>query len=267
MSVSSDTNTADSDQQYDPNLRVQTDVYEGPLELLLQLIQKRKLFINDISLSQVTDDFIAHVQGMERFPTETCANFLLTSSALMLLKSKSLLPDMDLTDDEEEDIQDLQNRLKAYQRIKEASQHVADRFGTSPMLNRHSKPPLQPIFSPTDELRADTLARMIRTVIDRIPKSEEIPQAQVKQVQSLKQTIESLQSRIEQGMRTRFSAVSGHRGGKPLSKQERTEVVVHFLAMLELVKNGVVQVTQPEHHGDIEMEARKEEGHDERRAM
>ena len=72
---------------------VKTQSFEGPLDLLLDLIEKRKLFINDISLVKVTDDFIAHVRQFENLPMAESAHFILVASTLLLIKSKSLLPD------------------------------------------------------------------------------------------------------------------------------------------------------------------------------
>src|SRR4249920_742770 len=102
------------------HFRIKTEVFEGPLDLLLSLVEKRKLFINDISLAKVTDDFIAYIQKFDNMPMADSAQFILIASTLLLIKSKSLLPSLTLSEDEEEGIHDLETRLKIYQRIKEA---------------------------------------------------------------------------------------------------------------------------------------------------
>ncbi|MEK7117749.1 MAG: segregation/condensation protein A, partial [Patescibacteria group bacterium] len=84
----------------DTDFKVKTGDFEGPLELLLELIEKRKLHINDVSLSQVADDFIAHIKSLEEFPMNDSADFILIASTLLLIKSKSLLPTLELTEDE-----------------------------------------------------------------------------------------------------------------------------------------------------------------------
>ena len=71
---------------------VKTEAFEGPLELLLNLIEKRKLFISDISLAQVADDYIEYINKQEDFPMASTADFILVASTLVLIKSKSLLP-------------------------------------------------------------------------------------------------------------------------------------------------------------------------------
>ena len=87
---------------------VKQQQFEGPLELLLDLIEKRKLFVSDIALAQVTDDYIAHIKSSTEFPIADSAQFILVASTLLLIKSKSLLPSLDLTTEEQADIKDLE---------------------------------------------------------------------------------------------------------------------------------------------------------------
>src|SRR3990167_5690510 len=98
---------------------VRTQVFEGPLDLLLELVTKRKLFVNDVSLAQVTDDFIRYIDERGEIPLGESAEFILVASTLMLIKSRSLLPMLELTEEEEESIHDLENRLALYARTKE----------------------------------------------------------------------------------------------------------------------------------------------------
>ncbi len=89
---------------------VKTHIFEGPLDTLLSLIEKRKLFINDISLAQVADDYIAYIKSLNEFPIADSSHFILIASTLVLIKSKSLLPDLNLTTEEQESIDDLEDR-------------------------------------------------------------------------------------------------------------------------------------------------------------
>ncbi len=86
---------------------IKTPAFEGPFALLLDLIEKRQLLVNDLSLSQVTDDFIQHVRSQAEFPIEDASDFIQVAATLLLVKSKSLIPDLQLSGDEEEDIDDL----------------------------------------------------------------------------------------------------------------------------------------------------------------
>ena len=114
------------------DFKVKTPVFEGPLEVLLGMVEKRKLFINDIALSQVADDYISHVQSIQSekgYPMAEVAQFILIASTLLLIKSKSLLPTLTLTDEEERSVSDLELRLKIYQRLKIASETISKNFG------------------------------------------------------------------------------------------------------------------------------------------
>ena len=238
-----------------PGLHITTDVYEGPLEVLLEMIQKRKLFINDLSLADVSDDFLGFIRSQEAFPVEVSTQFLEIASTLMLLKSKSLLPNLDITDEDEADIHDLEDRLAAHKRIQELSAYVRERWGAAPMYRRRARGRIAVVFAPTDEIRPDTCLRIIRDCIKRIPTEQDIPQVGIGTQVSLKETIDELSSRVQRAMNTRFSDVAGYRSGSGgYKKQERLHVVLHFLAMLELVKTGLLDAVQYSHYDDIHLE-------------
>src|SRR3989338_11058545 len=79
---------------------IKTDAYEGPLALVLDLIEARKLLVNDLALGEITDDFVTHVRSQETFPVEETAEFIGIAETLLHIKSKSLLPDLALTEEE-----------------------------------------------------------------------------------------------------------------------------------------------------------------------
>lgn len=234
-----------------PAFTIKTQVFEGPLDLLLNLVEKKKLFINDIALSKVTDDFIAYIQNFEAMPIGDSAHFILIASTLLLIKSKSLLPTLNLTEEEEVGIQDLETRLKIYKRIKEASLNIQKLFGEQIIFQPSQSRPSEVVFSPHESMSLLSLAQAIKDVIKSLPKKESIPKAVVRQVISLEETIDNLTKRITQGLRMKFSEFSAQH------KEERVNVIVSFLAMLELVKQGVINVTQESHFGDIEMESKE----------
>jgi segregation and condensation protein A len=231
--------------------KVKTEIFEGPLDLLLSLIEKKKLFINDIALSKVTDDFIVYIQNFERLPMADSAQFILIASTLLLIKSKSLLPSLTLTPEEEEGIEDLETRLKIYQRIKEASLNIKELFGKEIIFSQSQSRPVEPIFSPDESMNLLSLAKAIKDIINSLPKKENIPKAVVRKVISLEEMIDNLTKRITHGLRMKFSDISKeHRG-------EKVNVIVSFLAMLELVKQGVIHVSQEDNFGDINMETKE----------
>ena len=231
--------------------KIKTEVFEGPLDLLLSLVEKRKLFINDIALSKVTDDFIAHIQNFEKLPMADSAQFILVASTLLLIKSKSLLPSLTLTEEEEEGIHDLETRLKIYQRIKDASLNIKELFGKEIIYPQSQQRAVAPVFSPHEGMNLLSLAQAIKDIIKSLPKKEAIPKAVVRKVVSLEEMIDSLTKRISQGLKMKFSEFSA------THKAEKVNVIVSFLAMLELVKQGVINVNQENNFGDIHMETKE----------
>ncbi len=229
--------------------KVKTESFEGPLDLLLSLIEKRKLFINDISLSKVSDDYVAYIQTMGNFPIADSADFILIASTLLLIKSKSLLPNLTLTEEEEGDIENLELRLKIYQRMRELSKHVKDKFGDKIIFSAQPRK-AEPVFSPDESMTATNFYQAIKNAICNLPKPEKsLPKVVVKKIISLEETIENLTKRIQSSFKMSFREFS------KFGQQEKVNVIVSFLAMLELVKQGVVRVNQERRTDDIQMES------------
>jgi len=230
------------------DLKVKTSIFEGPLELLLNLIEKRKLVINDVSLSKVADDFIEKISRMGDFPIAEGAHFILIASTLLLIKSKSLLPILDLTGEEQSDIEELERRLKMYKIIKDNLQNVKDIFGNSPLFMLEERP-IEPIFTSDKTINLNNLRGAIFSVLNALPKSEKkIPKTTIKKVISLEEMINNLAGRITKSLKMSFREYSG------FGKAEKLNVIVSFLAMLELVKRGAIKASQENHFEDITIE-------------
>jgi segregation and condensation protein A len=233
------------------SFKIKTEVFEGPLDLLLSLIEKRTLFINDIALSKVADDYISYLQSLEKFPIADSADFLVIASTLLLIKSRSLLPNLSLTEDEQRDIGDLERRLKIYQRIKELSVHIKNRFGKDIIFFPEPRK-MMPVFSPDQTMTKENFLTAILAVIKALPKAaENIPKAVVKKVISLEEMIVDLTKRIQSSIKLSFREFA------KVGKEERVNVIISFLAMLELVKQGIVNVRQNNEFDDIEIETQQ----------
>lgn len=234
---------------------IKTESFVGPLELLLDLIEKRKLLINDISLSKVTDDFIRYVENLNRENNRESmgdsAQFILVASTLLLIKSKSLLPSLSLTEEEEHDIEDLETRLKIYRQIKESSKHIENLFGKNILYMQEGDRKFEPIFSPHKTMDIPNLVQGIKNILNSMPKKENIPNAVVRKIISLEESINRLTERITSGLKMSFNEFTKEH------KQEKVNVIVSFLAMLELVKQGIIDVNQDRNFGDINMETKK----------
>jgi segregation and condensation protein A len=236
--------------------KVKLNQFEGPLDLLLNLIEKRKLFINEISLAQIADDYIAYINSLGQFPIAESAQFILIASTLLLIKSKSLLPTLDLTREEEESVHDLENRLKLYQRIRDLSVHVKDRFGVQVIFEKNPPRTIAPVFSPDDSMTVPNFIAAIKNVLQNLPKHEAIPKAVIKKVISLEEMITSLTDRVQKSLRMSFKEFSKSHASSDI-KEHKVNVIVSFLAMLELVKQGIVEVSQEKEFDDIHIETQQ----------
>jgi len=226
---------------------IKTDVFEGPLELLIELCEKRKLLINDISLATVTDDYIARVSEMQERSLPHTTQFVQLAATLLLIKSKSLLPVLELTAEEEESIDDLEDKLRRYQVYRDAGLYLASIFGVTPLYGAQYVPPSAPVFHPDEWCIANRLTEAMYDVLQNLPKKDVKPKVQVKPSISLEDMMESLKRRIEQHVRARFSDIRKEADG-------HKTVIVGFLAILELVKQGNVLVRQDAKFDDIEIE-------------
>lgn len=232
------------------SFKIKTEIFEGPLDLLLNLIEKRKLFINDISISKVADDFIAYIRNLNKFPISESANFILIASTLLLIKSISLLPNLHLTEEEEHDIKDLEARLKIYQRIKELSFGIKKIFGRNIIFSPLARK-ISPVFSPDESITLANMLNSAREVLKNLPKSESMPKAVVKKIISLEEVIENLTERIKTGLSMNFKDFAR------IGKEDKVNIIVSFLAMLELVKQGVIEVMQEKQFDNIKMQTQE----------
>lgn len=224
-----------------------SNVFEGPLELLIELVEKRKLLINDISLAEVTDEYIRQVSDMQEKSLPHTTQFVQLAATLLLIKSKSLLPVLELTPDEEASIDDLEGRLRIYQIYRDAGASLASIFGENVLYSPKFVAPRDVVFLPDEWCSLPALHEALREVIANLPKKEIKPKVQVKQTISLEDMMLRLQKRIETQLKTKFSDLRAEAG-------EHKTVIVGFLAILELVKQGNVLVTQLNRFADIEIE-------------
>lgn len=226
-----------------PQFNIRTEAYEGPLSVLLDLIESRKFLVNDISLSQVTDDFIAYVRGKGEFPIEDAADFIQMAATLLLIKSKSLIPDLELSGDEEQDIDDLKRRLEAYEKAREAARELSRIFGRQVMVSAGERAP-EPVFAPSKDLTLANLERALQETLAAMEKEQELPEHRVRPMVTIEEMMDRLLNRVQTALTLSFKEFSG-------DAKERVEVIVSFLAMLELVKQGAIDVAQHETYGDI----------------
>lgn len=245
--------------------KVKTPSFEGPLPLLLELIEKRKLFVNEISLAQVTDDYISYIKGLNTTPDaqdtqsekvkadllSDITSFIIIAATLILIKSKSLLPNMLLTEDEEKEIGTLEDRLRLYKVARDAGEYVKKTFGKEIIFAPLERKYEEVKFTPDEKITTLYMRELADDILRNIPKKEFLPEVEVRKVISIEEMIENLGKRIEEGLAMNFREFSGHKGVK--TKEEKVFVIVSFLAMLELVRQGILDVIQSANFDEIEM--------------
>ncbi|MBI4139223.1 segregation/condensation protein A [Candidatus Uhrbacteria bacterium] len=221
--------------------------FEGPLDLLLQLVEQEKLNISDVSLATVAEQFVAHVESNPAIPPEELADFLVVAAKLMYMKSKLLVPS--LHDAELEEGPDLETQLREYQRFVAASRGIAARWDSSERsfsrVERrvHIRPDT---FVPPHGVTADVLHHVMRLVISRLEPILRLPKASIERAVTIQEKIRDLYERLKRHARTSFrSFVTG--------VGDRTEVIVSFLALLELVKQRFIHVDQSDRFTDIKI--------------
>jgi segregation and condensation protein A len=243
--------------------KVKTASFEGPLDLLLSLIENRKLFVNEISLAQVTNDYISYVKEIKNDSEEKniadISYFILIAATLILIKSRSLLPTIELTEDENEKIVDLEKRLLLYQIFKDASLNVKNNFGKNIIFMPNEKIWNEPIFSPDSQITLSNINQSMLELLNNLPeKKEKLPEIEVKKVINIEEIINNLTDRIQNAINLSFKDFIKNQNLKD-EAEAKVHIIVSFLAMLELVREGVIDVIQNNSFDDISINKQPKE--------
>jgi len=221
--------------------------FSGPLDLLLQLVEKKNLAITELSLAQVTQEYVTFVNDQEQINTEDLAEFLVIASTLLLIKSRSLLPSLVLAPEEEEEILDLETRLKIYQLYKEAGATIKKMFRKEIYLvNRSSWKNVEPQFIPPPHLTLDSLIINYQKILSeiQIEDTQVLAEKKIKKIQSLEERIKTLLQKITHGSSFRLQDLS-------LEKENKIDLILTFLAALHLAKKKIITIKQNNNFDDI----------------
>ena len=233
--------------------QIKTGAFEGPFGLLLDLVESRKLFINDVSLAAVTEDYLKYIKELGssgQVHHGEVASFVLVASTLILIKSKSLLPNLNLTSEEEGDIRSLEERLRLYKLFTKLSLHLKSDFGKRIIFAPLERKAHDIVFLPDDQITAQSMMGFAGSVLGRIPKKIVLPEVEVRKVISIEEMIDKLTERIKSSLKMNFNEMTG----KVSTREEKVTAIVGFLAMLELIRQGIIQAVQENHGEDIIME-------------
>ena len=229
---------------------VELPVFQGPLELLLHLIERQELDIIEVSLLAVTEQYMEQLNRGDRIELATLSSFISVGARLLLLKSRALLPrdsDADALDDDDRDPQALLAALEEYRRYRAAAEHLRDLEEEHRTAYRREAPP--PQLAPgsgLDGVTTRTLFELFREVVERLPEEEEPEPELQRQPVRLEDRVSRLVQRLEPGEPVSFRELIG-------AATSRIVVIVDFLAVLELIRASYLQARQEGAFGEIEL--------------
>lgn len=234
----------------EPAIQLVLPVFHGPLDLLLHLIEDNRLDITEVSLLQVTEQYLRHLRGREQIDLGMLAEFIGIGARLLLLKSRALLPkeEQPVADDEEpeDDIRALIEALKEYRRFKQAAEFLREREVGHGTYRREVPPPQVPLPTGLGAVTLSSLVDLIRDVLERMPEEEpEAPEVRREPVR-LRDRMQKMVQTLETSKTMSFRRLIE-------SATSRTMVIVDFMAVLELIKQRYLAARQSESFGDIEL--------------
>lgn len=230
--------------------RVQLEIFEGPLDLLLHLIKKNEVSITDIPIATITEQYLATLEVMQTLNLDVAGEFLVMAATLIHIKSRMLLPVTDTEEDEEEGADpraELMRRLLEYQRFKDAADQLERReLLTRDVFVRSAAPAEETPAPGFRELSVFELLTALKRVLDRLPKDvvHEVLLDKITVREKMTLLLDQLRAQGKILFESLFAEV-----------KSRMEVVVTFLAMLELVKVRAIRIFQEEAAGPIQIEA------------
>jgi segregation and condensation protein A len=229
------------------NYRFQLEQFEGPLDVLLGLIEKEKLDITQVSLAQITDQFLAYIDQNENINLEQLSAFLSVATRLILIKSRALLPILTFTEEEEESIQDLEEHLRLYQLFREQAKKLEEMTNQNTRsFTRESFVGLKSVFYPPKEIDAHDLKDALVGIIGSLEPMVSLPERELKTIISLEERMLEFKSALTKRVVSSFHELLG-------STSERLDVIISFLAVLELVKQRYLSATQSSVASNIEL--------------
>ena len=219
--------------------------FEGPLDLLLSLIEQRQLDITQIALAEVTEQFLLYIKQLEQIDPTVLADYLSIAAKLLVIKSKAILPTLELEEEEEESAFDLESRLILYKQFKEAAKYLRrldnkrkqgfiKTLGFSERIN----------FYPDPSITAKELHRAIVTVLKGLKELDNLPKAKIKEAISIQEKIDHLRLLLGQQVETKLSDLIK-------TAKNKSEVIVTFLALLELIKQRIFTAEQEALFADV----------------
>lgn len=226
-------------------IKLEKHQFEGPLDLLLNLIEEQKLDITQIALAHVTEQFLQHIRSLTAVDPTTLSDYLSIAAKLLVIKSKAILPTLEVDEEEEEAATDLEARLILYKQYKEAARALKD------FDNRRQQSFTRTLvfservsFFPDPNVTTGELFKAITGVMNSLKELDNLPKAKIREAISIQEKIDHLQILLSEQIETKLSHVLK-------TAKNKSEVVITFLALLELIKQRILIVDQEALFTDI----------------
>ncbi len=221
-------------------MNIVIEKFEGPLGLLLQLIEKEELDITQISLAKIADQFVNYIKNSAQINPDEMADFLVVAAKLLLIKSRALLPY--LYPEEEKEIEELEQQLKMYKEFLEAAKQIEailkkKKFMFAREFNRKAVLANVNLFSPPKSLTSSDLVMVFQDLLARIELPEKLEEDTLDYKVNIEDKILTIQQMLLNRIKIGFNRILA-------STKSKTEIIVSFLAMLELIKQKDVAVQQ-----------------------
>ena len=228
---------------------VELEQFQGPLDLLLKLIESEQLDITEISLARITEPYVKIIDSQRgQIPPEELADFLLVAAKLVYLKSRAILPGF--SDEEIEASGDLEEQLKTYKRFVALAEKMGElvRNGQRSFSRPTTVTRLpNELVRPTN-VNTDVLVTLYRQVVRRLEPLVALPRVALERVVTIEEKIEDLKTRVRNLMHVSFHRFLAE-------AQSRHEMIVGFLALLELVKQRHVKIEQARLFDDVKVQS------------
>lgn len=231
-------------------MSVKLEKFEGPLGLMLKLIEKEEMDITQVSLAKIADEYVSYIRNSQDIRPDEMADFLVIAAKLLLIKSKALLPY--LYPEEEEELEELEERLRMYKEYVEATKKIEKMLGKKKFMfqrefNRKAAMAGQESrFSPPKKLQAQDMAMVFSDLLGRIRPAEKLEEKRIEKKISIEEKIKSIHGMILKRVTVSFNKVLEN-------AKNKTEVIVSFLAALELMRQREVILDQEIMFGEIQI--------------
>ena len=219
-------------------MRVKVQQFEGPLDLLLQLIEQEKLDIAQISLSSVTEQFLRYMRSQTNIAPGQLADWLVIAAKLLVIKSRILVPSLKFDEEEEQDAASLAWQLYEYKKYKEAAKYLRGLDTKRKQgWSRHLTFVEKITFFPDPNVTSSVLRDAMRSLAKILEEIIRLPEKVLEEVVTISEKIDALQKLIYEKVEIKLRDLLK-------SAKSKTEVKVTFLALLELVKQKILSVEQ-----------------------